>query len=90
MNLPTDFFAWWRRKLVVIEDFLYVGVDFSSSADLMLPEGTQWDVSGTKDHNLVTIFFLFLYVFGCTTRDLSHFVFIMQIEVHHVQQRCHH
>jgi hypothetical protein len=75
---------------VVIEDFPYVGVDFRGSADLVLPEGIQWDASSMKDHNLVTIFFFFLYVFGCTTRDLSHFVFIMQTEVHHVRQRCQH
>jgi hypothetical protein len=29
---------------VVIEDFPYVGVDFRGSVDLVLPEGTQWDV----------------------------------------------
>jgi hypothetical protein len=38
-RFTTDFFAWWRRKLVVIEDFLYAGVDFKGSADLVLPEG---------------------------------------------------
>jgi hypothetical protein len=70
-HFTADFFAWWRRQLVVIEDFPYVGVDFRGSADLVLPEETQWDASGTKDHNLVTIFF-FLYVFCCTMRDLSH------------------
>jgi len=35
----ADFFAWWRRKLIVIEDFPYAGVDFWGSVDLVLPEG---------------------------------------------------
>ena len=58
---------------MVIEDFPYVGVDFRGSANLVLPKGIHRDASGTKYHNLVTIFFLFLYVFGCTTRYLIHF-----------------
>jgi len=41
---------------VVIKDFPYVGVDFRGSENLVLPEGTQWDASSTKYHNLVTIF----------------------------------
>ena len=48
---------------MVIEDLSYVGVEFRVSAYLVLPEGTQWDVSGMKDHNLVTISFLFFYMF---------------------------
>jgi hypothetical protein len=34
-----DFFAWWRRKLVVIEDLPYVGVYLRVSAYLLLLEG---------------------------------------------------
>jgi hypothetical protein len=75
---------------VVIEDFPYVGVEFRGSEYLVLLEGTQWDVSGTKDHNLVTIYIFLLYVFGCMTRDLNHFFFIMQIESCRVQHRFDH
>jgi hypothetical protein len=65
-NEPSSFgftnnvFTWWRRKLVVIEDFQYARVDFRGSAYLVLPECKQWEVSGTKDHNLVTIFLFFI------------------------------
>jgi hypothetical protein len=75
-SLPTSSHG-GGGSLVVIEDFPYVGVDFRGSADLVLLEGIQWEASGMKDHNLVTNFSCFLYVFGCTMRDLSHFVFIM-------------
>jgi hypothetical protein len=62
-RFTIDFFAWWRRQLVVIEDFLYVGVEFRGSADLVLLEGTKWDASGTKDHNLVKMYFFICFVF---------------------------
>jgi hypothetical protein len=74
-RFTVDFFAWWRRQLVVIEDFPYVGVDFRGSADLVLPEGIQWDASGTKDHNLVTIFFLFFICFWLYDEGSKSFCF---------------
>jgi hypothetical protein len=55
VQVHADFFAWWRRKLIVIEDFPYARVDFRGSVDLVLPEGIDWDVSGTKP-NLVMCF----------------------------------
>jgi hypothetical protein len=50
-RFTVDFFVWWRRQLVVIEDFPYAGVYFIGSTDLVLPKGIQWDASGMK-HNL--------------------------------------
>lgn len=38
-RFTADFFAWWRRQIVMIEDYPYAGVDFRGSADLVLPEG---------------------------------------------------
>jgi hypothetical protein len=35
----ADFFAWWRRQLVVIQDFPYAGVYFRGNVHLILPEG---------------------------------------------------
>jgi hypothetical protein len=62
-KFTVEFFAWWRRKLVLIEDFPYAGVYFIGSADLVLPEGIQWDASGMKNHNLETICFFVLFYF---------------------------
>jgi hypothetical protein len=59
-RFTADLFAWWRRKLLVIEDFPYVGVDFRGSENLLLPEDTHWDPSSMKDHKLVMIFFVFI------------------------------
>jgi hypothetical protein len=63
-HFTTDLFGWLRRQLILIEDFLYGGVDFRGSVYSVLPEEAQWDASGMKDHNLVTLFFFIcLYVF---------------------------
>jgi hypothetical protein len=59
-RFTTDFFTWWRRQLVVIEDFPYAGVYFRGSANLVLPEGIEWDVLGTK-LNLVMYFYSFIF-----------------------------
>jgi hypothetical protein len=48
---------------VVIEDFPYAGVNFRGNVDLVLLEGIQWDASGMRNHNLVTIFFWFFICF---------------------------
>jgi hypothetical protein len=70
-RFSANFFAWWRRQLVVIEDFPYVGVDFRGSANLVLPKGIHRDASGTKYHNLVTIFYLFFYIFLVVRRGIE-------------------
>jgi hypothetical protein len=85
-RFTSDFFAWWRMQFMVIKDFPYVGVDFRGSVDLVLPKGIQWDASGMKNQNLGP----YIYVFCCTVRDLNHFVFIMQKEVHHIRWRFQH
>jgi hypothetical protein len=73
---PFDLLLKLRRQIVVIEDFPYVGVDFKGNVDLMLPEGTWWDVSGTKDHNFVTIFCFFIF-FWLHDEGSKSFDFIM-------------
>jgi hypothetical protein len=74
-RFTVDFFAWWRRQLVVIEDFPYAGVDFRGSANLVLLEGIQWDVSATKLNLVMYFFFYFILFFMCTIRDLKMFLF---------------
>jgi hypothetical protein len=48
VRFTSDFFAWLRCQLIVIEDFPYVRVDFWGSMDLVLPDRMNWDVSGKK------------------------------------------
>jgi hypothetical protein len=35
----VDFFAWWRRKIMVIENYPYARVDFRGNSNLVLLEG---------------------------------------------------
>jgi hypothetical protein len=44
-HFTAHFFAWWRRKTIMIEDYPYFMVDFRGSVDLVLPEGALWDAS---------------------------------------------
>jgi hypothetical protein len=39
-RFTIEFFTWWRRKLVVIKNFPYIGVYFRGSEYLELLEGT--------------------------------------------------
>ena len=69
---------------MVIEDFSYVGVEFRGSTNLVLPEGIQWDALGTKDHNLVTIFFFFYICFWLYEEGYNSFCF------HHADRGASH
>jgi hypothetical protein len=40
-----------------------LGVDFRGSVDLVLPEGIEWDVSGTKLNLVMYFLFYILYYF---------------------------
>jgi hypothetical protein len=77
-KFTTDFFAWLRRQLIVIEDFPYAGVDFWGSLDLVLPEGIDWDASGTKPKPCHVFFFFknlyyfYVYTEGFLTDALFH------------------
>jgi hypothetical protein len=66
----VNFFAWWRRKLVVIEDFPYARVDFQGSADLVLPEGIQWDASDMKLNMSMYFFYIVLYLYNEESKNI--------------------
>jgi hypothetical protein len=38
-KFTADFFTWWRRKLIVIEDFPYARSGFSGQCRLSAPRG---------------------------------------------------
>jgi hypothetical protein len=76
-----DFFALWRRRLIVIEDFPYAEVDFLGSVDLVIPEGIDWDESSTKP-NLVMCFFILKFIlFLCVQRGV-----LIDVVFHHADR----
>jgi hypothetical protein len=59
-RFTSDFFAWLRRQLIMIEYFPYARVDFQGSMDLILSVGEDWDASGEKPKMIFSsVFFLF-------------------------------
>ena len=41
-----DFYFWWEHQLPALEQFPYARIDFHGDADLVLPPGGAWGVSG--------------------------------------------
>ena len=46
------FFRWLRDQILMVEDYAYVGMDFSGDLDLPLPLGGQWSDLGKKQETL--------------------------------------
>lgn len=44
-----DFFQWLRGQIVMIDDYVYKGIDFTSEPDLMFPPRTKWGPQGEND-----------------------------------------
>jgi hypothetical protein len=42
------FFNWLRPRLLMVDDYAYVGLDFRGDPDLVLLEGFQWGNLGKK------------------------------------------
>ena len=48
VKFRDPFFRWLRDQLLMVEDYTYVGIDFSGDPDLPLPPGAQWGNIGKK------------------------------------------
>ena len=42
VKFSDPFFRWLRDQILMVEDYAYVGTDFSGDPDLSLPPGGQW------------------------------------------------
>ena len=60
MSWRLEFFRWLRRQLIIVEDWPYVGTDFTGDSDLPLPEGDDWDEElGKTSCFLIFMFYVF-------------------------------
>ena len=41
-----EFYFWWERQLLALEQFPYVGMDFHGDNNLVLPPGGAWEELG--------------------------------------------
>ena len=55
---PADFFPWWRRQIVAIEDYPYVGIDFRGDPDMPLPPGLVYGDIGNESRPLLFLKYL--------------------------------
>ena len=63
---PTDFFPWWRRQIIAIEDYPYAGIDFRGDPDMPLPPGSAYGDIGNESRPLLFLKFLkYLIFFLC-------------------------
>ena len=57
---PAEFFSWWRRQIVTIDDYPYAGIDFWGDPDMPLPPGSTYgDIGNESRPSLFEFFELF-------------------------------
>ena len=65
---PAEFFPWWRRQIVAIDDYPYGGIDFWGDPDMPLPPGSAYGDIGDESQpslSFLKIFELFnFFVFS--------------------------
>ena len=52
VKFGDPFFRWLRDQILMVEDYAYVGTDFSGDPHLPLPPGGQWGDIGKKQETL--------------------------------------
>ena len=57
------FFRWLRDHMLMVEDYAYVGTNFTSDPDLPLPLGGQWGDIGKKQETLKMKNVFMFYIF---------------------------
>ena len=45
---PADFFPWWWRQIVAIDEYPYAGIDFRGDPDMPLPPGSAYGDIGNE------------------------------------------
>ena len=56
-----DFYFWWERQLLALEQFPYAGMDFCGDNDLILPPRGAWGELGNFYFQNFKIFISFKY-----------------------------
>ena len=45
---PEEFFPWWQRHIIAIDDYPYAGIDFYDGPDMPLPPGAAYGDLGNE------------------------------------------
>ena len=62
---PTNFFPWWQRQIVSIDDYPYAGIDFWGDPDMPLPPGLVYGDIGNEYRPSLFLKFFELLIFFC-------------------------
>ena len=63
-----EFYFWWERQLLTLEQFPYAGMDFRGDPDLVLPPGGAWgELSNFLIFKIFKTFmnFKMIYIYIC-------------------------
>ena len=52
VKFSDPFFKWIRDQILMVEDYAYVGMDFTEDPDLPLPPSGQWGDISKKQETL--------------------------------------
>ena len=58
---PTDFFLWWHRKIIAIDDYPYEGIEFCGDLDIPIPPRSAYGEIGNNPKS--NLFFELLNIF---------------------------
>ena len=55
------FFRWLRDQILMVEDYAYIGTNFTRDLDLPLPPGGQWGNIDKKQETLKWMKFFYVF-----------------------------
>ena len=63
-RVPTpyneDLFYWWRRQVIALDDYSYVGIDFKGDPNMPLPPRTTYGDIGMSKFLNISFFCIFV------------------------------
>ena len=82
----AEFFLWWRRQIVAIDDYPYVGIDFRGDSDMLLPPGSTYgDIGNESRPSLFKKFELFNFLcFVIIWNQKTYFCVTIHSDIYHL------
>jgi hypothetical protein len=75
-----EFFFWWRRQVIAMDDYPYAGIDYRGDPDMPLPPGSAYGDIGMK--NFFFYIFHFFVFFSKKNKKCKYFWMVSSIKKH--------
>ena len=60
----ADFFPWWQRQIITIDEYPYAGIDFPGDPDISLPPGVAYgDIGNESQTHFLSFLNYLIFVF---------------------------